>query len=602
MLLTSHATRLRGAGTCKRLPARSGWSACCLGAACQPFNPIPERGEFKLVHSLCEGSLASDYEKRIDKERESHCIRPAKHANVREALESFWRMNTSGTKPTKFILCTALNSCAKLLNWGLGVQIHARIIQTGFEDNLFLNSALVDLYAKCDAIVDAKRVFDGMEKHDQVSWTSIISGFSKNGRGKEAILFFKEMLGSQIKPNCVTYVSVISACTGLETIFYQCALLHAHVVKLGFGVKTFVVSCLIDCYSKCGRIDQAVLLFGTTIERDNILFNSMISGYSQNLLGEEALKLFVQMRNNGLSPTDHTLTSILNACGSLTILQQGRQVHSLVAKMGSESNVFVVSALLDMYSKCGSIDEARCVFDQAVEKNTVLWTSMITGYAQSGRGPEGLGLFERLVTEEGFTPDHICFIAVLTACNHAGFLDKGIDYFNQMRRDYGLVPDLDQYACLVDLYVRNGHLRKAKELMEAMPYEPNSVMWGSFLSSCKLYGEAELGREAADKLFKMEPCSTAPYVAMASIYAQAGLWSEVVEIRKLMKQKGLRKSAGWSWVEVDKRVHVFSAADASHPRSRDICVELERLNLEMKEVGYTPQQIFELESVDDEQF
>ncbi|RVW17898.1 Pentatricopeptide repeat-containing protein, mitochondrial [Vitis vinifera] len=526
MHLTSHATRLRGAGTCKGLPALSGWYACCLGAACQPFNAIPERGEFKLVHSLCEGSLASDYEKGIDKERESHCIRPAKHANVREALESFRRMNTSGTKPTKFILCTALNSCAKLLNWGLGVQIHARIIQTGFEDNLFLNSALVDLYAKCDAIVDAKRVFDGMEKHDQVSWTSIISGFSKNGRGKEAILFFKEMLGSQIKPNCVTYVSAISACTGLETIFDQCALLHAHVVKLGFGVKTFVVSCLIDCYSKCGRIDQAVLLFGTTIERDNILFNSMISGYSQNLLGEEALKLFVQMRNNGLSPTDHTLTSILNACGSLTILQQGRQVHSLVAKMGSESNVFVVSALLDMYSKvCSKWKRTR-----------------------------GTGLFERLVIEEGFTPDHICFTAVLTACNHAGFLDKGIDYFNQMRRDYGLVPDLDQYACLVDLYVRNGHLRKAKELMEAMPYEPNSVI-------------------------------TAPYVAMASIYAQAGLWSEVVEIRKLMKQKGLRKSAGWSWVEVDKRVHVFSVADASHPRSRDICVELERLNLEMKEVG-----------------
>ena len=591
----SYESRLGCGGIRKGL-----WSLCFSGVARQLFNAISESGGFNQVHSLREVSSASDYEKKIDKECESHCIRTSNYANACEAVESFWKLNTYGTKPTKFILCTVLNSCAKLLNWHLGVQIHARIIQKGFQDNLFLNSALVDLYAKCDAIVDAKRVFDLMEKHDQVSWTSIISGFSKNGRGKEAILFFKEMLlGSQIKPNCYTYVSVISACTGLESVFEQCALLHGHVVKLGFGVNAFVVSSLIDCYSKCGRIDDAILLLGAATELDNILLNSMISGYSQNLLGEEALKLFVEMRNNRLSPTNHTLTSVLNACGSLTILQQGRQVHSLVTKMGSESNVFVVSALLDMYSKCGSIDEARHVLDQAIEKNTVLWTSMITGYAQSGRAPEGLRLFERLVTEEDFTPDHICFTAVLTACNHAGFLDKGIEYFNQMRKDYGLVPDLDQYACLIDLYARNGHLRKAKELMEVMPYEPNSVMWGSFLSSCKIYGETELGQEAADKLFKMEPGSTAPYVALASIYAQAGLWNEAVEVRKLMKQKGLRKSAGWSWIEVDKSVHVFSVADASHPRSQDIYGELERLNLEMKEVGYMSKQIFKLDGVDD---
>ena len=225
-------------------------------------------------------------------------------------------------------------------------------------------------------------------------------------------------------------------------------------------MNTFLVSSLIDCYSKCGRIDEAILLLGADTERDNILLNSMISGYSQNLLGEEALTLFVEMRNNRFSPTNHTLTSVLNACGSLTILQQGRQVYSLVTKMGSESNVFVVSALLDMYSKCGSIDEAHHVLEQEIEKNTVLWTSMITGYAQSGRAPEGLRLFECLVTEEDFTPNHICFTAVLTAYNHAGILDKGIEFFNRMRKDYGLVPDLDQYACLIDLYARNGHLRQ----------------------------------------------------------------------------------------------------------------------------------------------
>ncbi|XP_059624091.1 pentatricopeptide repeat-containing protein At3g12770-like [Cornus florida] len=523
----------------------------------------------------------------------------AKNGNAREALESFRRMNEFGKTPTKFILCSTLNSCAKTLNRHLGLQIHARLVQTGYEENLFISSALVDVYAKCGALVDARRVFDSMKRHDQVSWTSIISGFSQNGDGREAILLFKRMLGTEIKPNFFTYVSVISACTVLEGAFVCGALLHAHVIKLGCGTNSFVVSSLIDCYSKCGQIDQAILLFDATTARDNILLNSMISGYSQNLCGQEALTLFMEMRNENLSPTDHTLTSILNACGSLTVVQQGRQVHVLVIKMGSITNVFVVSALIDMYSKCGSIVEARRVFDETIDKNSVLWTSMITGYAQSGKGLDGLELFDYLVKEEGVVPDHICFMAVLTACNHAGLLNKGIEYFNKMR-DYGLVPELDHYACLVDLYARNGYLRRAKELMEEMPFHPNTVMWSSFLSSCKVYGEVELGREAAFKLFQMEPGSAVPYIMLANICAGAGLWSQVAEIRNLMKQKGIRKSVGWSWIEVDKKIHVFSVGDLCHTQSQYIYAELDKLNLEMKEAGGMPKLIQDLEDFDDE--
>ncbi|GLT44214.1 hypothetical protein SLA2020_181250 [Shorea laevis] len=518
----------------------------------------------------------------------------AKHGNAHEALQVFCHINASGTKPTRFILCTALNSCAKTLNWWLGLQIHAHIVRAGYEENLILNSALIDLYAKCGAIVDARRLFDGMKKHDQVSWTSIIAGLSQNGHGREAISKFRKMMCVDVKPNCFTYASAISASTGLENPFEQTALLHAHVLKLGFNTNGYVASALVDSYTKCGRMDPAILLFEETTEWDNVLLNSMISGYSQNLCGEEALKLFMKMRKENLSPTDHSLTSILHACGSLTVLQQGRQVHSLVIKMGSESNVFVVTALIDMYSKCGFIDDAREVFNQTVQKNSVLWTSMIMGYAQSGRGSDALELFKHLMTSEDYAPDHICFTAILTACNHAGFLDKGIEYFNKMR-DYGLIPELDQYACLVDLYARKGHLRKARQLMEEMPCDPNQVMWSSFLSSCKVYGEVELGREATDKLFLMEPLNAAPYITMANIYAEAGLWAKVAEIRKLMQQKGIRKSAGWSWVEIDKGVHAFSVGDVTHPQSQEIYAELEKLNLDMKEAGYmlTAQYVLE---------
>ncbi|KAF3439137.1 hypothetical protein FNV43_RR17412 [Rhamnella rubrinervis] len=570
-----------------------------LTAARKVFCEIPDRGETRQCDpdSLVSYVGRSSY-MNLEKGGEDVSDRELAYTSGGcDTSESFYQMNGVGRKPTKYSLCTALNTCAKTLNLRLGKQIHAHIVQIGYEDNLFLNSALVDLYAKCDAIMEARSVFCCMTRHDQVSWSSIIAGFSQNGYCIEAIVMFKEMLSTDFKPNSFTYVSVISACTGLTGALEEVSLLHTHVIKLGFNSNSFVVSSLIDCYSKWGMVDQASLLFGETTKRDNILFNSIISGYSQNLYGEEAMKLFMEMRNKHLSPTDHTLTSILNASGSLTVLQHGRQIHSLVTKMGSESNVFVVSALIDMYSKCGSIDCARCVFDQTVEKNSVLWTSMIMGYAQSGRGFEALELFEHSVTKDRFMPDHVCFTAVLTACNHAGFLERGIEYFNKLRMVYGLVPELDQYACLVDLYARNGHLRKAKELMEEMPYTPNYVMWSSFLSSCKVHGEVDLAREAAHKLIELEPCNAAHYVTLSHIYARAGLWAEVAEVRKLMQQKAKRKSAGWSWLEVDKAVHVFSVGDIAHPCSGDIYGELEKLNMEMKETNC---MLIEIENIGEE--
>ncbi|KOM44415.1 hypothetical protein LR48_Vigan05g202000 [Vigna angularis] len=220
--------------------------------------------------------------------------------------------------------------------------------------------------------------------------------------------------------------------------------------------------------------------------------------------------------------------------------------------MGSERNVFVASALIDMYSKGGDIDEAQRVLDQTSEKNNVLWTSMIMGYAQCGRSSEALELFDCLLTKQELVPDHICFTAVLTACNHAGLLDKGVEYFNKMTTNYGLSPDIDQYACLIDLYARKGNLSKARDLMQKMPYDPNYVIWSSFLSSCKIYGNVELGREAADQLIKMEPSNAAPYLTLAHVYARKGLWNEAAEVRRLMQQRTMRKRVGWSWVEVDK--------------------------------------------------
>lgn len=498
-------------------------------------------------------------------------------------VTAFVQGNRLNKIPTKFELCTALNSCAKTHNLRLGSQIHAQILHIGFDHNLYTNSSLVNMYAKCGAIVDAMKVFNGMEFHDQVSWTSIISGLSQNGQGKEAISLFKQMLRTQIIPNCFTYVSVISSCTKQESVSKCSELLHAHVIKLGHENNKFVISSLIDNYSKCGKMDKVVMLFEACIIKDSILLNSMISAYSHNLLGEEALKLFMKMHNENVSVSQHSLTSILDACGALTVLQQGKQIHALVTKTGSDQNTFVIGALINMYSKCGNINEASHVFNQTVHKNNILWTSMMSAYAQSGRGLDALEIFDHLVMEKeiDFTPDHVCFTVVLTACNHSGLLEKGVEYFEKMR-SYNLAPEIDQYACLIDLYARKGDLESARKVFDEMPFEGNAVMWSCFLSCCKEYGNVELGREAAYKLFELEPCSPVPYLILADICGAAGLWSEVGNIRKMMSENGVRKCvAGWSWVEVDNEVHVFCVGDVSHVRSDDIYLELEKVSLEM---------------------
>ncbi|XP_021749206.1 pentatricopeptide repeat-containing protein At4g37170-like [Chenopodium quinoa] len=459
-----------------------------------------------------------------------------------------------GTDVNKYDLCTTLNSCTKIRNSQLGLQIHAKIIQYGYGDNLILSSALVDFYAKCFGIEDARSMFNEMKQHDEVSWTSIISGYLQYGCGVEANFLFKKMLTSDIQPNCFTYVSVIAACSAEKEPLKQGLLVHAHVIKLGFMVDNFVVSSLIDFYSKCGCVDAAVLIFNEAATRDSIVYNSMIACHCHNLYVENAVRLFLRMRNQGISSTDFTMSSILHASGRLSVLQVGRQVHGLVIKLGSLTNLFVLSSLIDMYSKSGSIDEARYVFDQTIEKNYVLWTSLISGYAQSGRAIEALELFDHMLGK-GFFPDHICFTAVLSACNHAGLLDRAVENFKKMIKDYDLSPTMDQYACLIDLYSRQGHIKKAMQLMDEMPFDPNSVILSSLLSCCKTYGAVELGRVVANQLFALQPQDSAAYLTMAHIYAEAGLWDEVANIRKLMKPKGVEKCAAWSWVEVDEHLN-----------------------------------------------
>eukprot|EP01018_Ginkgo_biloba_P018940 Gb_33111 [translate_table: standard] len=522
----------------------------------------------------------------------------AKHGHAEKALELYRQMQSSGSKPSQFTFASVLSSCASLpvLQWGK--QVHAEIIRTGYEANVFLASALVDLYSKCGNIEDARQVFHSMFERDEVSWTAMIVGYAQNMLGEEALKLFCEMQRVGMKPNQFTFASVLTACTAIPAL-EQGRQIHTCIIRIGFDSDAFIGSALVDMYAKCGVVEDARQLFDKMAEPDGVSWNAMIAGYTQNMQGEEALKLFQQMKQVGTKPSRFTFSSILSACGSLAVVEQGKQVHSEIIRTGFDSNVFVESALVDMYAKCGSIEEARQVFDKMQDRNTVSWTAMITGYAQNGRGNDALQLFEQMLLG-GMKPDHISFVGVLSACNHAGLVDEGRHYFDSMSRNHCITPVADHYACMIDLLGRTGCLSEAEELLHSMPFQPNAVMWGSLLAACRIHGNLEVGKRAAECLFQLEPESAAPYALLSNIYAGAGRWDDVAQVRKMMKDKGVKKKPGCSWIEVKNRVHTFVVDDRSHPHAEKIYATLEKLAEQMKDAGYVPDTNYVLQDLEEE--
>lgn len=294
------------------------------------------------------------------------------------------------------------------------------------------------------------------------------------------------------------------------------------------------------------------------------------TGYAEHVHDEEALKLFEQMNLGGFKPDHFTLSSVLGVCASRASIGQGRDLHAHVVSSGMESDVAVGNALIDMYAKCGNIDDARQVFDIMPKQNIISWNAIIVGYAQHGHGNEALKFFGQM-QRAAMKPNNITFLGVLTACNHVGLVDDGWNYFYSMSPDYGVSPEPDHYACMVDLLGRAGCLTEAEDLIHKMPFEPDAVTWGCLLAGCRLHNNAELGQRVAQYLFDLEPQSSAAYILLSNIYAACGRWDCVAKVRKLMKDKGLKKEPGCSWIEVKNKVHIFIVDDESQLQVRDIC-------------------------------
>ncbi|KAJ7518479.1 hypothetical protein O6H91_21G071200 [Diphasiastrum complanatum] len=507
---------------------------------------------------------------------------------LKEALHMLKLMVQKTTKPPIRAYVCLLKGCSRRKALAEGKQVHALIVQSVLDSNIFLANTLVHMYSKCGSVLHAHKVFSNMPQHDVYSWTAIISAYADSGEVEEAINLFQQMQETGLAPDKVLFVVVLKACASLAGL-EQGRQLHSDIIKRGFQSDVIVGSTLVNMYAKCGCTEDARELFDNMSERNVVSWNAMIAGYAQNGLGKEALALYEQMKQEGMQPNHVTFLLLLKACASLAALEQGKQLHSEVIKRGFQSDVVVCSTLVDMYAKCGCIEDARELFDNLSERDVVSWNAMIAGYAQNGLGKEALALYEQM-QREGKKPDEVTYTSVLSACAHSGLVDQGRYVFDSMCKNHGVTPTKEHYACMVDLLGRAGYLADAELFVNKMPIQPDNVVWMTLLGVARNQGHVEIGRRAFDHVVKLEPKNAAPYVLLSKIYAAAG-----------RKEAGVKKVPGRSWIEIDNQLHAFVVGDATHPQSKEIQAELDRLVGLMKKAGYKPNLSFVLEDVEDEE-
>ncbi|GAB2269397.1 hypothetical protein Dimus_004316 [Dionaea muscipula] len=488
-----------------------------------------------------------------------------------------------------------IQSCIAHRAIGPGKQIHAQLCLSGQGSNVYLETKLVNLYCNCSDLVYAHRLFDKMPKSNLFLWNVLIRGYAWDGPFEVAISLFYRMLDQGLVPDNFTFPFVLKACSALSAL-KQGRDIHDHVKRTGWGNDVFVAAALIDMYSKCGCVGNAMEVFDEVVVRDVVLWNSMLAAYSHNGHPDDTLSLCSKMAFAGVRPTEATLVTVISASADIAALPQGREIHGFGWRQGFSFRDKVKTALVSMYAKSGSLMVARGLFEQLQDKSRIVsWNAMITGYAMHGHTAVAIDLFEQMRRSEAAAaqprpqPDHITFVGVLSACRHGRLLDQGWKYFDEMVRDHSIEPTVEHYTCMVDLLGHCGRLHEAYDLITQMKTTiPDSGIWGSLLNGCKIHGNVELGEIAVEKLSELEPDDSGKYVILSNMYAQAGKWEGVTRVRNLMTEKGIKKSIACSWIEVKSKLHAFLSGDNSHPMSDAIYAELERVTGLIVEAGYVP--------------
>ncbi|XP_040968555.1 pentatricopeptide repeat-containing protein At5g04780, mitochondrial [Gossypium hirsutum] len=577
---------------------------------------------------------------------------------------------------------------------------HARAIRFGLQEDTTTSNILINVYCKSGLLSSARKVFDGMPARSLVSWNTLIGSYAQNGEAHEALNLFKLMQRNGSSFSEFTISSVVCASVAICAVFV-CKQLHGFAVKAAVDSNVFVGTALADVYAKSGLVKEASRVFESMQERSVVTWSCMVVGYVQNELFEEALLLFHRAQKMEVEHDHFILSSIICGCAGLAALIEGKQVHAIISNTGFCSNIFVASSLIDMYAKCGSVEEAYTVFLNVEDKNVVSWNAMISGFAKHARALEAMISFEKMqqmglypnevtyisvlsacshmglvdeaksyfdlmitkhnispdvihyscmvdtlgragmiseaydliqrmpfvatasmwgsllaccrfhgnleiaqiaakhLFEMGLYPNEVTYISVLSACSHMGLVDEAKSYFDLMITKHNISPDVIHYSCMVDTLGRAGMISEAYDLIQRMPFVATASMWGSLLACCRFHGNLEIAQIAAKHLFEMEPDNAGNYILLSNIYAANKKWEEVVRARKFLKENVVKNEKGKSWIAVKDKVHKFMVGEINHPRITEIYSKLDSLVEELKILGYKVETEHELHDVEE---
>ncbi|PHT62130.1 hypothetical protein T459_34012 [Capsicum annuum] len=467
-----------------------------------------------------------------------------------EALLVFARMVGESVEFDGYTFPLVLSVCAKDGRFSEGVQVMGLALKWGFGDDVFVLNSLIHLYGECGEVGKARKVFDKMSERNLVSWTCLINGYVRKR-------------------------------------------VYGYIEKVGLKVNTVMVNALVDMYMKCGSMGKAKRLLEECVDRNLVLYNTALSNYVRNGMVREALEVLGEMLSHGGPRPDRvTLLSSISASTEMADVYFGKQCHAYwiyiyIEKYEIYLDMQLSTALVDMFARCGDPANAMKVFNKMKERDVSAWTATIGAMAMEGNGKRAIKLFYEML-REGVEPDHVVFVAVLTACSHGGLVGEGMEIFRRMKEIHGISPQIVHYGCIVDMLGRAGLLKEAVDIIKNMPMEPNDAVWGAFLAACKMHKNDELATYAIDMISESSPDKAGIHVLLSNIYALRGKWTDVAKVRMSMKERGIKKNPGSSSIEVNGNIHEFTSGDEFHPEHHNICLMLDEMNCRVGEAGHVP--------------
>ncbi|XP_010557105.1 PREDICTED: pentatricopeptide repeat-containing protein At1g06140, mitochondrial [Tarenaya hassleriana] len=448
-----------------------------------------------------------------------------------------------------FNLVFAIKACIGLGDLENGKSIHGLARKFGLERDAYVAPSLVEMYVQSGSLEDAQKMFDEIPDRNSVLWGVLMKGYLKFSMDSEVLRVFHLMRDTGLGFDAFTLQCLVRAC-GNVFAAKEGKSVHGLCVKWSWiECSAFLQASLLDMYVKCGLIDNALKLFETSVDRNVVTWSTLISGFAKNERAFEAFSLFRKMVAESMRPNEFTSANILVSCSSLGSLRHGKSVHGYVIRTGIEMDAVNCTSFIDMYARCGCVPMARKVFDMMPEKNVISWSSMINAFGINGLLEEAIDCFDRMKARN-LVPNCVTFVSLLSACSHSGNVEEGWKHFESMTRDYGITPEEEHYACMIDLLGRGGRLREAMSFLENMPVKPRASAWKALLGASRIHKQVSLAEEIAEKLLSLEPDNSSVYVLLSNVYADAGMWDMVNSVRKKMGMKGYQKPLALSATRV----------------------------------------------------